>query len=277
MSQALAVNQVLDSPEVVTMFDHLEQLVARSETDHTQVFETYLNEYADLAGKVINTFIPVGSHPDMGRYLYDPLTAYSENGGKRHRPLICVAAAHAVGGDHRRAFSSGAAIEHFHTAALIHDDIADDAELRRGEPCMHLRIGEGLESTMLCLYGTTPFTRSVASRMSNLSTATNPNSKVMSADSLLVDPDESTVFVQILVGDEEAADAIPIVEYEPVDTLAVRLKQAYEMAKAHDPFRLALRLPAEGWLDAGEARSAQHYAIVLLDAFCTALDTTDTN
>ena len=94
MSQALAVNQVLDSPEVVTMFDHLEQLVARSETDHTQVFETYLNEYADLAGKVINTFIPVGSHPDMGRYLYDPLTAYSENGGKRHRPLICVAAAH---------------------------------------------------------------------------------------------------------------------------------------------------------------------------------------
>lgn len=144
MSQALAVNQVLDSPEVVTMFDHLEQLVARSETDHTQVFETYLNEYADLAGKVINTFIPVGSHPDMGRYLYDPLTAYSENGGKRHRPLICVAAAHAVGGDHRRAFSSGAAIEHFHTAALIHDDIADDAELRRGEPCMHLRIGEGL-------------------------------------------------------------------------------------------------------------------------------------
>ena len=65
MSQALAVNQVLDSPEVVTMFDHLEQLVARSETDHTQVFETYLNEYADLAGKVINSFIPVGSHPDM--------------------------------------------------------------------------------------------------------------------------------------------------------------------------------------------------------------------
>lgn len=139
------------------------------------------------------------------------------------------------------------------------------------------RAAEVLESTMLCLYGTTPFTRSVASRMSNLSTATNPNSKVMSADSLLVDPDESTVFVQILVGDEEAADAIPIVEYEPVDTLAVRLKQAYEMAKAHDPFRLAFRLPAEGWLDAGEARSAQHYAIVLLDAFCTALDTTDTN
>lgn len=48
------------------------------------------------------------------------------------------------GGDHLRALSAAAAIEHFHTAALIHDDIADEAELRRGEPCMHLTEGEGL-------------------------------------------------------------------------------------------------------------------------------------
>lgn len=43
-----------------------------------------------------------------------------------------------------RATSAAAAIEHFHTAALIHDDIADEAELRRGEPCMHLTEGMGL-------------------------------------------------------------------------------------------------------------------------------------
>ena len=43
-----------------------------------------------------------------------------------------------------RATSAAAAIEHFHTAALIHDDIADEAELRRGEPCMHLTEGIGL-------------------------------------------------------------------------------------------------------------------------------------
>lgn len=144
MSQATAVDQLLNSSDIVEIFDRMEQFASEDNADHLQIFERYLDEYADLAGKVINSFIPVGSHPDMDRYLYGPLMKYSENSGKRHRPLICVAAAYAVGGDHRRAFSSAAAIEHFHTAALIHDDIADEAELRRGEPCMHLTIGEGL-------------------------------------------------------------------------------------------------------------------------------------
>ena len=47
-----------------------------------------------------------------------------------------------------RATSAAAAIEHFHTAALIHDDIADEAELRRGEPCLHLTEGMGLAINM---------------------------------------------------------------------------------------------------------------------------------
>lgn len=98
-------------------------------------FEEYLSYYADRVGDLVNEYIPRGSHPDMDRYLYDPLLDYSKNGGKRHRPLICFAACRAVGGDMARATSAAAAIEHFHTAALIHDDIADEAELRRGEPC----------------------------------------------------------------------------------------------------------------------------------------------
>ena len=108
------------------------------------LFEEYLNACADRVGDIINSFIPQGSHPDMKTYLYGPLLTYSKNAGKRHRPLICVAACNAVGGEEFRAYSSAAAIEHFHTAALIHDDIADEALLRRGEPCMHLTEGEGL-------------------------------------------------------------------------------------------------------------------------------------
>ena len=73
---------------------------------------------------------------------------YSENAGKRHRPLICFAACLAVGGDPNRAATAAAAIEHFHSAALIHDDIADEAELRRGEPCLHLTEGLGLAINM---------------------------------------------------------------------------------------------------------------------------------
>ena len=109
-----------------------------------ETFDEYLEVYADRVGDLVNSYIPRGTHPDMGRYLYGPLRTYSENGGKRHRPLICFAACLAVGGDANRAVSAAAAIEHFHTAALVHDDIADDAELRRGKPCLHLTEGLGL-------------------------------------------------------------------------------------------------------------------------------------
>lgn len=142
-------------------------------------------------------------------------------------------------------------------------------------PILHFgfaRAAEVLETNMLCLFGATPFTRSVAARMSNLSRATNPHSKVTSAESLLVEPDSATVFVQITVGDEQPTDQVPVVDYEPASSLALRLEQAFRIARDHSPSRIALHLPAEGWWDAGEDRSAQHYAIVLLDALCSALE-----
>ncbi|MEC4184645.1 polyprenyl synthetase family protein [Adlercreutzia sp. R21] len=111
-------------------------------------FESYLKSYADPVGELINSYIPHGAHGDMDRYLYVPLYRYSENAGKRHRPLICYAACLAVGGNPDCATTSAAAIEHFHSAALIHDDIADEAELRRGEPCLHLTEGLGLAINM---------------------------------------------------------------------------------------------------------------------------------
>ena len=124
----------------------INELLASAEQPES--FEEYLERYADRVGDLVNAYIPKGSHPDMDRYLYTPMRAYSQNGGKRHRPLICFAACMAVGGDASRALSAAAAIEHFHTAALIHDDIADDAELRRGEPCIHLTEGLGLAINM---------------------------------------------------------------------------------------------------------------------------------
>ncbi|HET6351464.1 MAG TPA: polyprenyl synthetase family protein [Coriobacteriia bacterium] len=89
-------------------------------------------------------FFGDGVHPDMERYLYAPLSAYTANAGKRHRPLICLLACEAVGSNPEKARSAAAAIEHFHTAALIHDDIMDSSLTRRGEPCMHIAEGIGL-------------------------------------------------------------------------------------------------------------------------------------
>jgi len=107
-------------------------------------FELYLKRNSKRMDDYLATFFMDGTHPDMKRYLYGPLAEYSANAGKRHRPLICLLACEAVGGDPERARSSAAAIEHFHTAALIHDDIEDASQTRRGEPCLHIKEGDGL-------------------------------------------------------------------------------------------------------------------------------------
>jgi geranylgeranyl diphosphate synthase type I len=107
-------------------------------------FELYLKREGKAFERYLSTFFDGGSHTDMTRYLYGPLRSFSENAGKRHRPLICLLACEAVGGDPRRAWPSAAAIEHFHTAALIHDDIEDSSLTRRDEPCMHITDGIGL-------------------------------------------------------------------------------------------------------------------------------------
>lgn len=107
-------------------------------------FELYLKRNAARFDRYLATFFSDGTHPDMKRYLYDPVAQFTSNAGKRHRPLICLLACEAVGGDPKRAWPSAAAIEHFHTAALIHDDIEDCSLVRRDEPCMHVREGDGI-------------------------------------------------------------------------------------------------------------------------------------
>ena len=107
-------------------------------------FEIYLVSHSKEFDVYLAEFFRNGAHADMRRYLYDPLSGYTANAGKRHRPLICLLACEAVGGDSQRARTSAAAIEHFHTAALIHDDIMDSSLTRRGMPCLHVVEGEAL-------------------------------------------------------------------------------------------------------------------------------------
>ena len=81
---------------------------------------------------------------DLERYLYRPLERFTASGGKRVRPVLCLLGAEAAGGDPEAALSCAVAVELFQSAALVHDDIADEGELRRGEPCLHRVEGEGL-------------------------------------------------------------------------------------------------------------------------------------
>lgn len=133
------------------------------------------------------------------------------------------------------------------------------------------RAADVLEENALCLFGTDAFTRSVASRMSNLSLATNPSSKILSADSLLVAPDERMLMVHIMLPEEVCPSEAPCVSYGPEGTLALRIAAALEALSAQTSNRLAIVLPGDRWEDAGDERSAQHFAITILDALCTAL------
>ena len=133
------------------------------------------------------------------------------------------------------------------------------------------RAADVLERNALCLFGTKDFTRSVASRMSNLALATNPASKIVSADSLLVAPDQSMLLVHIVLSEERTDTSVPRVSYEDEETLSLRLEAAIGVAEEVEPSRIAIELPGTIWEDAGEGRSAQHFAIALLDALCSAL------
>ena len=69
--------------------------------------------------------------------LYDAPRHYPLAGGKRVRPFIVLTATEAVGGDPGEALYPAAAVELIHNYSLVHDDIMDMDELRRGRPTVH--------------------------------------------------------------------------------------------------------------------------------------------
>ena len=72
--------------------------------------------------------------PEMGRYI-------QKSGGKRVRPAVLLMASRLGGYDGDRAVTFAAAIEFIHAATLVHDDIIDESELRRGRLAVHARWG----------------------------------------------------------------------------------------------------------------------------------------
>ena len=109
------------------------------------LYADYLASVGALVDEHILRYLrkdPPGS--PLHRYLYGILEEFISRGGKRTRPALAMLGCEAVGGDPLRALSTGCAIEVFHAAALIHDDVMDSSLLRRGEKCVHLIHGEAL-------------------------------------------------------------------------------------------------------------------------------------
>jgi len=69
--------------------------------------------------------------------LYEPITYILGLGGKRLRPVLTLMTADIFSGDYKRALNAALSIEVFHNFSLVHDDIMDDAPLRRGQTTVH--------------------------------------------------------------------------------------------------------------------------------------------
>lgn len=76
--------------------------------------------------------------------MYEAMRYSVFAGGKRVRPILCVAGCEAVGGEPEAVLKTAAAIEMIHTYSLIHDDLPamDNDDLRRGKPSNHKKFGE---------------------------------------------------------------------------------------------------------------------------------------
>ena len=82
------------------------------------------------------------------------------------------------------------------------------------------------------------------------------------------------LLVHIVLPEQPTPEAVPRVFYEDESSLALRLRAALDAVSSTPP-RIALELPGTMWQDAGVGRSAQHFAITLLDALCSALASTN--
>lgn len=97
----------------------------------------FLEDYQKIVSKAIDkhTFT---SQPSE---LYEPMNYIISHGGKRLRPMMVLMACDLFGGNLEKAIKPALAIEYFHNFTLIHDDIMDEAPLRRNKPTIHTLHG----------------------------------------------------------------------------------------------------------------------------------------
>ncbi len=106
--------------------------------------KTHLTERCQFVDAALNRFIPdAKTRPTT---LHRAMRHSVFAGGKRLRPILCLAAAEACGGKAEDAVFNACAVECLHTYSLIHDDLPcmDDDDMRRGVPTCHKVYGEAM-------------------------------------------------------------------------------------------------------------------------------------
>jgi len=114
----------------------------RRSTDH---FFATLRQYRELVLAHMCELVPRNRYQ---RTLYGPMLEYPLREGKGFRPALCLAMCQACGGRLEEALDTAAALEMFHNAFLIHDDIEDESESRRGYPTLHAKYGVAIATNI---------------------------------------------------------------------------------------------------------------------------------
>jgi geranylgeranyl diphosphate synthase type II len=97
-----------------------------------------LEEYGQAARTTVERYFDADNRSP---YLHDLIVDYPRRGGKMLRSSLCIAHARAFGASLEKAVLTAAAIEMLHNGLLIHDDIQDASEERRGRPTLHALHG----------------------------------------------------------------------------------------------------------------------------------------
>lgn len=105
-------------------------------------FDQYLLDRGQLVEQALSDALPEVYPPEIVNAMRYSLLA----GGKRLRPILCLAGCELVGGSIAMAMPTACALEMIHTMSLIHDDLPamDDDDLRRGKPTNHKMFGEAM-------------------------------------------------------------------------------------------------------------------------------------
>lgn len=103
--------------------------------------DSYLTTQKQRINRALESLLKTADKPDR---ILEAMTYSLMAGGKRIRPVLCLAAAEAVGGNAEEAVPAACALEMVHTYSLIHDDLPamDDDALRRGQPTCHVAFDE---------------------------------------------------------------------------------------------------------------------------------------
>ena len=108
----------------------------------TSPFETWQREQLSAIDAALTRWITPAGNAQLGAAM-----AYAvQGGGKRIRPVLTLATAHALGGDAAAALRAACALECIHAYSLVHDDMPcmDNDTLRRGKPTVHVAYGEAV-------------------------------------------------------------------------------------------------------------------------------------